>query len=169
MTFGVWRLRSMVVCVLALASLASAQPVRPTGSSTVLSEPAWSRTVRLADGRIFVTDGGLALDVVVAKPKAMPPDIQGDQAAKALAGHVALVNPTDVGLADLTSGAKKNEFVAPNGSTLNGNYVSFLRRAAPTSRLRLKGLLDPIVVVLDGKVIGVFMPIKPETRATRPR
>jgi hypothetical protein len=168
MTVGLWRLPSMVVCVLAVASLASGQPVRPPGSATVLSEPAWSRTVHLADGRVFVTDGGLALDVVVAKPKAMPPDIRGAQAAKALAGHLALVNPTDVGLSDLRPGAKQNEFVAPNGTTLNGNYVRFLRRAAPGARLRLKGLLDPVVVVLDGKVIGVFMPIKPETPATRP-
>jgi hypothetical protein len=169
MTIRVWRLRSMVVGALAAASMAAAQPVRPTGSSTVLAEPAWSRTVRLADGRIFVTDGGLALDVVVARPKAMPRDIQGDQAAKALAGHLALANPTEVGLADLRAGAKPNEFVAPNGTMLNGNYVRFLRRAAPGARLRLKGLLDPIVVVLDGKVIGVFMPIKPETPTTRPR
>jgi hypothetical protein len=169
MTFRAWQLRSMVVCVWAVASLASAQPIRPTGSSTVLAEPAWSRTIRLADGRVFVTDGGLALDVVVARPKAMPRDIQGDQAAKALAGHLAIVNPTDVGLADLKPGTKQNEFVAPNGATLNGNYVRFLRRAAPSARLRLKGPLDPTVVVLDGKVIGVFMPIKPETPATRPR
>jgi hypothetical protein len=39
------------------------------------------------------------------------------------------------------------------------------RRAG--GQLRLKGLLDPIVVELDGKVIGVFMPIKPETPAKR--
>jgi hypothetical protein len=55
------------------------------------------------------------------------------------------------------------------GGGLDGcNYVRFLRPAAPAARLRLKGLLDPIVVVLDGKVIGVFMPIKPETPAARP-
>jgi hypothetical protein len=110
MTAGSWWLRSIAVGALAVASMATAQPVRPTGSSTVLAEPAWSRTV---------------------------------------------------------AGAKQNEFVAPNGTVLNGNYVRFLRRAVPGARLRLKGLLDPIVVVLDGKVIGVFMPIKPETPAAR--
>jgi hypothetical protein len=142
-------------------SLAAAQPVKPPHPSTVLPEPAWSRTIRLADGRVFVTDGGFALDVVVARPKTMPRDIQGDQSAKALAGHLALANPTDVGLSELQPGARTNTFVAPNGVTLNGNYISFLRRSAARARLRMKGPMDPIVVALDGRTVGVFMPLKP--------
>jgi len=157
-------MQSRLIAALVVSSAVSvvaAQPVRPPHPSTVLPEPAWSRTVRLADGRVFVTDGGFALDVVVAKPKTMPRDIQGDQSAKALTGHLALVNPTDVGLSELKPGAKTNTFVAPNGITLNGNYISFLRRSAPSVRLRTKGPTDPIVVTLAGKTIGVFMPIKP--------
>ena len=145
----------------AAASVAAAQPVTPPHPSTVLPEPAWSRTIRLVDGRVFVTDGGLALDAAVAKPKTMPPDIQGGQAATALTGRLALVNPTEVALSELKRGTQTNTFVAPGGITLNGNYVSFLRRSAPGARLRMKGPTDPIVVTLAGKTVGVFMPVKP--------
>jgi len=157
-------MRSRFVAALifsAAASVAAAQPVTPPHPSTVLPEPAWSRTIRLADGRVFVTDGGLALDVTVAKPKTMPPDIQGGQSAKALTGHLALVNPTEVALSALKPGTQTNTLVAPGGITLNGNYVSFLRRSAPGARLRMKGPTDPIVVTLAGKTVGVFMPVKP--------
>jgi hypothetical protein len=156
-------MRSRFLAALVLfsaVSVAAAQPVTPPHPSTVLPEPAWSRTIRLADGRVFVTDGGFALDVVVAKPKTMPRDIQGEQSSKALTGHLAMLNPTDVGLSELKPGAKTNTFVAPNGITLNGNYVSFLRRSAPGARLRMKGPTDPIVVMLDGTTVGVFMPLK---------
>jgi hypothetical protein len=147
--------------VAAACSVAAAQPLTPTPPSAVVPEPAWSRTVHLADGRTFVTDGGLALDATVAKPSRMPRDIQGEQAARALAGHLSVVNPTEVGLGDLKPGKKPNTFVAANGTALNGNYVSFLKRSTPRARLRLKGLVDPILVTLDGKAIGVFMPLKP--------
>ena len=144
-----------------LSNLAIAAQPPPPPPSTVLAEPAWSRTVHLEDGRTFVTDGGLALIVAVARPKTMPRDIQGPQAAKALAGHLALVNPTEVRLDELKPGAKPNTFVAANGIAVNGNYIAFLRRAAPRARLRVKGLVDPIVLTMDDKVIGVFMPLKP--------
>ena len=108
---------------------------------------------------MFVTDGGFALDAVVARPKTMPRDIQGEQSAKALTGHLALLNPTDVGLSELKTGAKTNTFVAPR-IALNGNYISFLRRVAPGARLRVKGPTDPIVVTLAGKTVGVFMPLQ---------
>ena len=155
--------RALALLVLGLglaATAASAQPVAPPDPATVLETPAWSRTIRLADGRVFVTDGGFALEAALARPKTMPPEIQGPQGAQALAGHLALANPTDAGLAELKTGTRKNSFVAPNGLELNGNYIGFLRRVAPAARLKMKGPMDPIVVVLDGKVIGVFMPLR---------
>jgi hypothetical protein len=115
----------------------------------------------MADGRVFVTDGGFALDAAVARPKTMPPDIKGGVAAQALARHLALHNPTEVRLGDLKTGARPNTFIAPGGTIVNGNYVSFLRRAAPAATLRMKGPVDPVVIVLGGAPVGVFMPIKP--------
>ena len=156
-------MRSPFVAALVLSSafsVAAAQPVTPPHPSTVLAEPAWSRTIRLADGRVFVTDGGFALDVDVAKPKTMPRDIQGEQSARTLTGHLAAINPVEVGLGELKPAATPNTFVAPSGITLNGNYISFLRRSAPSARLRMKGSTDPIVVTLAGKTVGVFMPLK---------
>ena len=146
---------------LCVAAAGAAQPVAPPQPTTVQETPAWSRTVTLQDGRVFITDGGLALAVAVARPKTMPPDIQGEQAADTLARHLALVNPTDVGLGELKPGAKPNSFVAPNGISLNGNYIAFLRRTVPAARLRMNGPTDPIVIGVDGTVVGVFMPLRP--------
>ena len=64
--------------------------------------------------------------------------------------------------------ADRRTFVTPSGTTPNGNYISFLRRVAPMARLRLKGLLDPVVVVLDGKTISVLMPVKVQRQSAVP-
>ena len=31
-------------------------------------DPVWQGTLRMSDGRTFITDGGLAVDVAVARP-----------------------------------------------------------------------------------------------------
>jgi hypothetical protein len=38
-------------------------------------------------------------------------------------------------------------------------YVDFLRSNVPAARLRSSGARDPVVVVLDGRAVGVVMPL----------
>src|SRR3954463_10735012 len=46
-------------------------PLKPTVPGTS-GDPAWQGTVRLSDGRTFITDGGLAVDVALARPPVVP-------------------------------------------------------------------------------------------------
>jgi hypothetical protein len=41
-------------------------------------------------------------------------------------------------------------------------YVDFLRRtmSASTVRLRMKGNMEPIVIMANGSAVGVLMPVK---------
>ena len=50
---------------------------------------------------------------------------------------------------------------APNGIALNATYVSYLRRIlSGSTRFRMTGDLQPVVIVADGKAVGVLMPVK---------
>jgi hypothetical protein len=63
---------AIVAIVIMTAQVLLAQTrIKPTtpGSS---DDPAWQSVVRLPDGRTFVTDGGLAIDVAFAKPAQLP-------------------------------------------------------------------------------------------------
>ena len=118
----------------------------------------WQRVVLMPDGRAFVTDGGMAIDVAVAKPPRLPEATQPGAVFARLLTHPYT---GEIGLRDLTSGPRTNTFATPSGVLLNGNYVTFLRGVLPgRARLRVNGEMDPIVVVLDGNAIAVVMPVR---------
>jgi hypothetical protein len=151
-------LRFAVALVVSLAAAASAQGrLQPTTPDTV-REPAWQGTIHLADGRTFVSDGGLAVEATIAKPATLPPRVLPETSSRALEGHLGRKNAKEIGLGDLKPAATKNTFVTADGIGLNGNYVAFLRRAAPKARLRTDGPRDPIVIVVDGRPVGALMP-----------
>lgn len=150
----------VVIGAVELIALAQ-KPAAPLPPS-VEAPPLWQRTVRMTDGRTFVTDGGLAIDAAIARAADLPRTDAGTQGAATLERYMKAPYDHEIGLSDLQTGALKNTFVAPNGVVLNGNYVNFLRRTVPVRavRLRVKGDLDPIVIVLDRQPIGVLMPVR---------
>src|SRR5262245_31259699 len=105
---------AMVMAVLAAQAL-FAQTLKPTtpGSS---GDPAWQGVLHLTDGRTFVTDGGLAIDVAVAKPSTVP---TRELAAKVLEGYLNASHRDEFGMADLTAAATGRTYTTPKGMPLN--------------------------------------------------
>ncbi|MDP9291779.1 MAG: hypothetical protein M3O82_05390 [Verrucomicrobiota bacterium] len=118
--------------------------------------------MRLHDGRTFVSDGALALDAELAKPAVLPSHILAEATAKVIEGYLTAEVPDEFASAQLTYDRDPGKYVAPSGVVLNAIYVDYLRRTLPNSRLhfRMKSDLEPIVILLDGKAVGLLMPMK---------
>ncbi len=67
-------LRHAALLSLWLPCMAAAQdqPPRLTPAVPGSAAPVWQRALRLSDGRLFVTDGALAIDAALARPATMP-------------------------------------------------------------------------------------------------
>jgi hypothetical protein len=122
--------------------------------------PSWTHTVKLPapDGRVFVTDGRLTVDLKVAKPAIRPSAVLAPDATRAIANYLVAPFPTELGLDELKASENGNAFFGPAGVALSSYYVAFLRREAPRVRLRVRGQYDPVLIVLDGRPVGLLMP-----------
>jgi hypothetical protein len=107
---------------------------------------------------VFVTDGRLTLDVKVGKPAVRPSATLPPDTTRAIANYLLASYPTEFGLGDLNPSQAGNTFVGPGGVVVTSSYVVFLRRDAPRVRLRARGGSDPLLVVLDGRPVGLLMP-----------
>jgi hypothetical protein len=147
----------MLLSVIAAAFLVSA----PTGAQLMATVPVWTQTVKLPppDGRTLVTDGRLALEVGVAKPAVRPSATLPPDAATAFASYLAASYPTEFGLDDLHEGKTGTLFVGPGNLGLSTHHVLYLRRNLPKIRFRSKGPSDPVILVLDGRAVGLVMPM----------
>jgi hypothetical protein len=123
--------------------------------------PGWKRIVKLSDRRTFITDGALSLDVALAKPAALPSDVLGAAAAKLVERYLGAPLPDEFGLTQLRAGSGRT-YLAPSGVVLNADYVDYLRPMLPVPRvrLRMKGDLEPVVILQDGKAVGLVMPMR---------
>jgi hypothetical protein len=63
---------------------------------------------------------------------------------------------------DLTPPANGRTYTTPSGIPLNATYLDYLRRILPAAsvRFRMGGELQPVVVLIDGKAVGVLMPVR---------
>jgi hypothetical protein len=121
----------------------------------------WKRLVRLTDGRTFVTDGSFTIDTAIAKPSEPPKNVLAAASAKLVEGYLAALLPDEFALDELKSG-RPGTYESPSGVTLNAVYVDYLRRVLPPStlRFRMKGDLEPVVVLSSGTAVGLVMPMK---------
>lgn len=154
-------LQAAVVCAAICGSdIVSAQlKTTAPGSS---GDPVWQRTLHLSDGRTFVTDGGLAMDAALAKPAALPEQTLPEASAKSIEKYLAATLKDEFALAQLTANPNGQTYAAPSGLLLNSTYVNFLRRVLPnrTLRFRMEAELTPMVILSDGKAVGVLMGVK---------
>ena len=158
------RLAGLAAMLIVLAATALAQQPRTAPSSpSVVAPPKWSRVMKMPDGRTFVSDGALSIDAALAKPADLSSLTLIPAGGKLMTGYFTAPYDKEVSLGDLSTGAFKNSFATPDGVTLNGNYVSFLRRTLPVARTRLrtKGTRDAVVIMMDGQAVGVMMPLAP--------
>ena len=140
------------------AALAQNHPTPTTPGSP---GPLWQRMVQLDDGRTFVTDGGMAIDAALAKPT-LPNNALAPVGGKIIERYLTADLPNEFSLSQLTPRDGSRTYAAPNGVVLNATYIDFVRRTlAPRQvRFRMKGELDPVIITVDGKPVGVMMPVK---------
>ena len=146
-----------LVELLVVSAAGSQQRTTPTAPGT-RGDPTWQRTIRLSDGRTFVTDGGLAIDAALARPPALPSQVIDKP--KAFEAYLDSPRKDEFGLRDLKPAGDSRTYTSPSGIVLNSTYINFLRRVVPAARLRMAGDYDPIQIVADGKTVGVLMPVK---------
>ena len=123
--------------------------------------PAWKKTLEMSDGRTFVTDGAMTIDAALAKPAELPKDVLPQASSKIMEKFMAAELPNEYAIGELER-AESGKYRAPNGLILSALYVDFLRSvlADGTLRLRMKGDLEPVVVLSSGKAVGLVMAMK---------
>jgi len=150
----------LILVLVTSASSAAVQTPPQSDPKLVQTVPAWTHKVKLPapDGRTFVSDGGLVLDVEIAKPAMRPSQTMPADMGTAVAGYLSGYYPTEFGLSDLHEGQTSAVFVGPQGFSVSRNYVTFLTRYAPRVRLRTKGVGYPVLLVLDQRNVGLLLP-----------
>ena len=113
----------------------------------------------MSDGRTFITDGGLAIDVALAKPAKLP---ERELSGKVLEKYLSAAHPDEYGFGDLTAAASGKTYTTPKGIPLNATYIDYLRRILPARgvRFRMSGELQPVVIFANGQTVGVLMPVR---------
>ena len=151
-------LAATALLLLAAPTLLAQTRMKPTIPGTA-GDPAWQGIIRHTDGRTFVTDGGLVVDVALAKPSTLP---SREFPSKLLDTYFGLSHTTECGFDDLKAAASGKTYTTPSGLALNATYVKFLRRVLPAGsvRLRMSEELKPVIIIADGRAVGAFMPVK---------
>ena len=116
-----WLPTTVPSTVLAALVRVSAQtpPTKPSSPVTV-APPTWSRVLQMPDGRSFVSDGGLAIDVALVKPASLPGTVIPVESTKAIAARMATPHQEEIGLGQLAAGRHGNSFVTPAGVHVPG-------------------------------------------------
>jgi hypothetical protein len=122
--------------------------------------PEWSHTVTLPapDGRTLVTDGRLTLDLQLGKPAVRPSATLAPDMTRAIGNFLTAPYPTEFGFDDLKPTANGNSLTGPSGVAVSSYYVAFLRKNAPRIRWRMRSTTEPLLIVLDGRPVGLLMP-----------
>ena len=149
---------AVAICAQALLAQTTTPRMKPTAPGTA-GDPAWQGVVRMSDGRTFLTDGGLAIDTALAKPAKLP---EREIPGKILETYFSAKHTDEYGFSDLIAAASGKTYTTPSGIPLNATYITYLRRILPSRgvRFRSSGELQPVVIVVDGKVVGVLMPVR---------
>lgn len=147
----------MTPFAIGLVLLFAMAPQAPAPAADSNGDPVWNKRLQLADGRMFVSDGAFAIDASIAKVTALASmtNVPGAVIDRFLQAPVV----KEVRLTDLVSSG--GHYVTPDGMRLNRRYVDYLRRTVAARRvgLRVTGDLQPIIVTLETRAIGVLMPM----------
>ncbi len=82
----------------------------------------WNRMFRLADGRLFVTDGAITLAVEFAKPRELPTTELPATAGDVMGRYMAAEPPDEFELDDLEQGTEPQTYEAPSGVTIAAKW-----------------------------------------------
>ena len=146
-----------VVSILTIVLLTLWPSMEVRGQSAAEGAPTWSKRLQLSDGRMFVSDGAFALDASIADRPAT--ETLTNVPGSAIERYFQAPFTSEIRLSSLTS--RGGRYVTPDGIPLNSLYIDYLRRTSAGRRLRLRisGDRQPIVLMLDGRAVGVVMPM----------
>jgi hypothetical protein len=147
-----------MIVLLAAPTLVAQSRMTPTAPGTV-GDPVWQAVTRLSDGRLFVTDGGIAIDTALTTLAALP---KKEVAGKVLETYMSKPPKDEYRFSDLTPAADGKTYGTPSGIPLNATYIDYLRRILPAQAVRFSmgAELEPVVVFVDQKAVGVLMPVR---------
>jgi hypothetical protein len=150
-----------LMCAAPFGSAIVYAQIKATAPGTA-GDPVWQRTLHLSDGRTFVTDGGIAMDASLAKPASLPAQPLPEASAKVIEKYLAATLRDEFALSDLKANPNGRTYAAPSGLLLSSTYVNFLRRTLPnrTLRFRMETEMTPMVIMAEGKAVGVLMGVK---------
>jgi hypothetical protein len=160
--------RFVLIRLLTIALLATFMPGLVLGQSAPKSRlgtdgaPVWDRLFRLPDGRTFVTDGAITLDAALARPKELPKTVLPESTGKVMEKYLSASLDHEFSVAQLNAGRFPRTYVTPNGVSVSAEYVDYLARTLGRGKVRLRvgGELQPMVIVIDGKSVGLVMAVK---------
>jgi hypothetical protein len=160
-------IKPALCCWLAATMIASGVNAQDSSPPAATTAPlSWKRVLHLHDGRVFVSDGAIALDAALAKPDFPSWQKLPEANAKVVEGSLTVELPDQIALSELKHDAASRKYVGPGGLLLNAIYVDYLRRTTPRAQLRfrMKSDLEPVVILLDSKPVGLLMPMKSANR-----
>ena len=127
--------------------------------------PDWRAVAKSRDGRQFVTDGAIALNVKVAEFEALPEGESKAWFSEALYLHSVAERQELFGLGDIkASEGNPSIVVGPGELQLEEVHVSYLRNAI-ASKHRVAfwqhSRMQPVIIVFDGVGEGAFEAVGP--------
>src|SRR5689334_8300708 len=95
--------RSLVAVAFLVAGVAITPAWQGQFNPNAPTVPTWTHTVKLPapDGRVFVTDGRLTVDLKVGKPAIRPSAVMAADTTRAIANYLLAPYPTEFGLDEL--------------------------------------------------------------------
>lgn len=126
-------------------------------------EPRWTATSELSDGRIFVTDEHIAIDVAWAEPDSMPGStFPASRIEPTIRRKERAASTTSMGLGNVLKGGvqENGTFRGPGGIPLAEVYVGYLRGKFMFHNVVLHSNLrgEDLVIEIDGEYAGVLAP-----------
>ena len=152
----------LLVAILAVLAVAGCDRVNELvmGYTT----PEWRSVATLRDGRKFVTDGTIALDVKIAEiaDEDLPPEESAAWFSDALYQHSIAERQELFSLKDIKDLESSEVFVmGPGNLKLEQTYVTYLsNRYGSSHRIAFwqHSSMQPIVIVVNGEGAGAMKP-----------
>jgi hypothetical protein len=146
-----------------VAALAAASCSELQESIYGYEEPAWTATSELADGRVFVTDTHIALDVVWAQPETMPSGTFPRERIEPMIHWLERAgSPNAMSLGEVQDLGVDGALRGPGGMLVSPEYIAYLRGKFMFHDVVLYARQnnEDIVVAIDGDFAGVLAPME---------
>ncbi len=125
-----------------------------------LPQMDWEVISDLPDGRRFISDGSLLLNIEYVSVNTLPTKTVPAQTTQRL---LAWTTNHAFKFSDLRIDESSSHYLAPHNILLNKKYIDYLKQVLPEDqapRFRGGGATDPVLIVHNDVVIGAIMPLQ---------